>query len=169
MGWMQAISDVLFAYGTSQPPLLQAGAALQAAQLSETRMRAAVQQAERAARKHKVAADKLSVRLADDTAAQERRAKRNADAYARAKRALAASKGQLLHGALTAFPLTYCHQLCHCQQYSIHSLSPMWQRIIQGLGQCRHMRVSVISQAAAAQVLRRQGSLQGQCQPPCVS
>ena len=124
---------------------------MRAAHLSETRMRAVVQQAERAARKHEVAADKLRARLADDVAAQERRAKRNADAYARAKRALAASRGQLLHGALTALPLTYCHQLCRCQRYSIHSLYPMWQRRIQGLGQCRHMRVSVSSLAAAAQ------------------
>ena len=94
---MQALSDKLFASGNSRPSLLQAGAALQAAQLSETRMRAMKQQAERAARKHEVASDKLRARLADDMAAQERRAKRNADAYARAKRALAASKGQLPH------------------------------------------------------------------------
>ena len=97
IGQMQALSDVLEPSGNSRPSLLQAGAALQAAQLSETRMRAMVQQAERTARKHEVAADKLRARLADDMAAQERRAKRNSDAYARAKRALAVSKGHLLH------------------------------------------------------------------------
>ena len=90
------MSEMALASRTLPPSLLQAGAALQAAQLSETRMRGKVQHAECAARKHEVAADKLRARLADDAAAQERRAKRNADAYARAKRALAASKGQPL-------------------------------------------------------------------------
>ena len=69
-------------------------------------MTALVQQAERTARKHEVAADKLRARLADDLAAQERRAKRNADAYTRVKRALAASKGHLLLGEAPALPLT---------------------------------------------------------------
>ena len=79
-------------------------------------MRAMVQQAERAARKHEVAADKLRARLADDMAAQERKAKRNADAYARAKRTLAVSKGHLLQREAPASVLTCCHQLSHCTQ-----------------------------------------------------
>lgn len=64
--------------------------------MSETQTMARRHQAERAARMHEAAAGKLRARRASSIAAEERRAKRNADAYARVKRTLAASKGTSL-------------------------------------------------------------------------
>jgi hypothetical protein len=61
--------------------------------MSETQTMARTHQAKRAARMHEAAAEKLRARLAGSITAEERRAKRNAGAYARVKRTLAASKG----------------------------------------------------------------------------
>ena len=64
--------------------------------MSETQTMARTHQAERAARMHEAAAEKLRARLASSITAEERRAKRSADAYARVRRTLAASKGTSL-------------------------------------------------------------------------
>ena len=74
-------------------PLLQVGSTLQAGELAATHMQAKVQHAERAARVHEAAAGKLRARLAAQVTAEERRCKRNAEAYTRAKRTIAANKG----------------------------------------------------------------------------
>ncbi len=61
--------------------------------MSETQAMARTHQAEHAARMHETAAEKLRARVSSSIATEERRAKRNADAYARLKRRLAARKG----------------------------------------------------------------------------
>ena len=59
-------------------------------------MPARLQHVKRAARVHEVAAEKLRARLAAQVTAEERRCKRNAEAYTRARRTIAANRGTLL-------------------------------------------------------------------------
>ncbi len=68
-------------------------------------MHAKVQHAERAARVHEAAAEKLRARLAAQVTAEERRCKRNAEAYARAKRTVAVNRGRfcLVSGCMFSF------------------------------------------------------------------
>ena len=79
----------------SHDAVMQAQAALQAAELADKHVRTRLQQAERAARMHEAAADKLRARLATQVTSEERRCKRNAEAYARAKRIVAADRGRV--------------------------------------------------------------------------
>ncbi len=76
----------------SYDAVMQAQAALQAAELADKHVATRLQQAERAARVHEAAAEKLRARLAVQVTSEERRCKRNAEAYARAKRAVAANR-----------------------------------------------------------------------------
>ena len=71
-------------------------------------MRAKVQHAERAARVHEAAAEKLRARLAAQVTAEERRCKRNSDAYTRAKRTLAANKGKPALSSDSIINPNYC-------------------------------------------------------------
>ena len=82
--------------------MLQAEAAVKGAQLVGAQLRARAQHAEHAARLHEAAAEKLRAKLADDVTAQERRCERNAKAYARMKRTLAANKGRATAGMMSA-------------------------------------------------------------------
>ena len=68
-------------------------------------MQARVQHAERAARVHEATAEKLRARLTAQVTAEERMRTRNAEAYTRAKRAVAANRGSLLDGQ-TCLPVS---------------------------------------------------------------
>ena len=70
-------------------------------------MQARMQHAECRARLHEAAAEKLRARLAAEVTAEERRCKRNAEAYKRAKRTIASNRGMLLGSHLDSYLSTF--------------------------------------------------------------
>ena len=128
--------------------------------MSETQTMARTHQAERAARMHEAAAEKLRARLASSIAAEERRAKRNADAYARVKRTLVASKGIPLEEGphINRFTWVFCNLTCMglccwapAQDLPVHVC--MYRRVVCRAGD-RKGRVTAGAVSAALRELR---------------
>lgn len=106
---------------------------MHAAELAATHMQAKMQHAERAARVHEATAEKLRARLAAQVTAEERRRTRNAEAYTRAKRAVAANGGSLL-GRDTCSSVfeqvSSAHRLqSGAVQLSLHELQPAFLKL----------------------------------------